>query len=45
MNRPRLFALFSIAVVVPLGFGLKFYPGPVRGWVNNSLGGVAYEIF
>ncbi len=45
MSRPRLVALISIAVVVPLGFGLKFYPGPLRGWVNNSLGGVAYEIF
>ena len=45
MNRPRLCALISIAVVVPLGLGLKFYPGPARGWVNDSLGGVAYEIF
>lgn len=45
MSRPRLFALISIAIVVPLGFGLKFYPGPLRGWVNDSLGGVAYEIF
>ena len=45
MSRPRLFALLSIALVVPLGFGLKFYPGPLRGWVNDSLGGVAYEIF
>ena len=45
MNGPRLCALISIAVVVPLGLGLKFYPGPARGWVNDSLGGVAYEIF
>ena len=45
MSRPRLAALLSIAFVVPLGFGLKFYPGPLRGWVNDSLGGVAYEIF
>ena len=45
MSRPRLVALLSIAIVVPLGFGLKFYPGPLRGWVNDSLGGVAYEIF
>jgi hypothetical protein len=45
VSRPRLVALLSIAFVVPLGFGLKFYPGPLRGWVNDSLGGVAYEIF
>ncbi len=45
MNRARLFALISLAIVVPLGFGLKFYPGPGQAWVNNSLGGAAYVIF
>lgn len=45
MTRARLFACASLAIVVPAGFGLKFYPGPGHAWVNNSLGGVAYEIF
>ncbi|MHC4966858.1 MAG: ribosomal maturation YjgA family protein [Planctomycetota bacterium] len=41
----RLWALVSIVVIVPLGFALKFYGGPGQAWVNNSLAGVAYEIF
>lgn len=45
MTRPRLFALVGLAILVPLGFGLKFYPGPGRAWFNNSLGGTAYVIF
>lgn len=45
MTRPRLFACASLAIVVPTGFGLKFYPGPGHAWVNNSLGGTAYVIF
>jgi hypothetical protein len=41
-----------LAVVVPLGFGLKIYragPGhssvPLQHYLNNSLAGVAYEVF
>ncbi len=45
MSRARLFALVSVALIVPLGFGLKFYPGPGHAWVNNSLGGTAYVVF
>jgi hypothetical protein len=41
----RLWALLSAAVVVPLGFALKFYSGPGHEWVNNSVAGVTYEIF
>lgn len=41
----RAYAVVSLLLVVPLGFGLKYYPGPMRAWVNNSLGGTAYEIF
>lgn len=40
--RPVLVALL---IVIPLGFATKFYHGPAEGWVNNSLGGVFYEIF
>lgn len=41
----RTYAVVSLLIVVPLGFGLKYYPGPLREWVNNSLGGTAYVIF
>jgi hypothetical protein len=43
--RARLLTLVSIAVIVPVGFWLKSYDGPGRGWVNNSSAGVAYVIF
>ncbi len=42
---PRVSALVSLAIVVPLGFGLKQYDGPWGPWVRNSLAGAAYEIF
>jgi hypothetical protein len=34
----------SLAVVIPAGFCGKFYKGPGAHWVNDSLGGVAYDI-
>jgi hypothetical protein len=37
--------LASLAVIVPAGFYCKFYAGPARHWVNDSLDGVFYEIF
>ena len=37
-------ALISLAVVIPAGFYGKFYRGPGAHWVNDSLGGVFYEI-
>jgi hypothetical protein len=43
--RVRLFALLSIALVVPLGFASKFYRGPGQFWFNNSLGGALYVMF
>ena len=50
MNRfspsPRRFwTAISLVVIVPLGFYSKFYAGPAAAWVNNSLGGVFYEVF
>lgn len=35
----------SMAVIVPLGLALKFYPGPGQAWLNDTFGGVPYEIF
>ena len=37
--------VLSLLLVVPVGFYSKFYSGPAADWVNNSLGGVFYEIF
>ncbi|MHC4413964.1 MAG: ribosomal maturation YjgA family protein [Planctomycetota bacterium] len=49
-NRPpearlRLWTLLSLAVIVPVGFCLKLYTGPGQALLNNSLAGLAYEIF
>lgn len=43
--RVRLWTLASLALLTPVGFSTKFYTGPGRNWVQNSLGGVLYEIF
>jgi len=43
--RGLLPALLSLLVIVPLGLYSKFYQGPGAHWVNDSLGGVFYEIF
>lgn len=41
----RIFVFVSLLILTPLGFATKFYSGPFAGWVNDSLGGVFYEIF
>lgn len=45
-DRPRRWmpGLLSLAVVVPAGWYGKVYRGPGAHWVNDSLGGVSYEI-
>ena len=43
--KKQIHTLISLAVIVPTGFYSKFYAGPGADWVNNSLGGVFYEIF
>jgi hypothetical protein len=45
IHNSRIWSLFSLALITPLGFALKYYHGPAAHWVNNSLGGVFYEIF
>lgn len=37
--------IILLLIVTILGFCTKFYSGPGESWVNNSLGGVFYEIF
>ena len=41
----RGWAALSLLIFFPLGFSTKLYTGPAAGWVNNSLGGVFYEVF
>ncbi|MEA2103440.1 MAG: DUF2809 domain-containing protein [Candidatus Cloacimonadota bacterium] len=45
MQKTKKFTLISLIIVTPLGFATKFYNGIFAEWVNNSLGGVFYEIF
>ncbi len=44
MNRFKQ-TLLSILIITPIGFYSKFYHGPAASWVNDSLGGLFYEIF
>ncbi len=45
MSKRRLFCIIALLIIVPIGFLTKFYSGNASAWVNNSLGGVFYEIF
>ncbi len=45
MTRQRLILVLLLIVIIPIGFLTKFYSGPADDWVNNSLGGLFYEIF
>ena len=37
--------IFSLIIIIPVGFYSKFYKGPADVWFNNSLSGAFYEIF
>lgn len=41
----RILTLISLLVITPVGFYSKYYAGPYNEWINNSLGGLFYEIF
>ena len=43
MKNKSLITFFII--LIPIGFGTKFYSGIFAPWVNNSLSDVIYEIF
>ena len=45
MKKQRLLIFLILIVIVPIGFYTKFYTGPARYWVSNSMGGLIYEIF
>ena len=43
--RLRFYTFLSLLVIVPAGFGAKFYRGPAAHWVNDSFAGTFYCIF
>jgi len=45
LKKTRALTTLAILIIVPIGFASKFYNGLFTEWVNNSLGGVFYEIF
>jgi Protein of unknown function (DUF2809) len=45
ISKKRIWTVILLLIITPLGFYTKFYSGPAAAWVNNSLGGVFYEIF
>ena len=40
-----VFVFLILVVLVPVGFYTKLYIGPAKNWINDSLGGVFYELF
>lgn len=45
MNKKRLVIILLLIVIIPVGFYTKYYSGPAHAWINNSMGGLVYEIF
>jgi hypothetical protein len=43
--KTRLITFISILIIMPLGFFSKLYSGPGAKWLNDSFGGLLYEIF
>jgi hypothetical protein len=37
--------LISLIALIPIGLASKFYKGPFDVWLNNSVGGIFYEMF
>jgi len=45
MQKYRRNLLVSIAFIVPFGLLTKFYRGVGQAWLNDTFGGIPYEIF
>ncbi len=45
ISTKQKWTLILLLLITPIGFYTKFYSGPGANWVNDSLGGVLYEIF
>jgi len=41
--RYRLALLISIGVIIPIGYGGRFYLSPDLEWLRNGIGNLAYE--
>ncbi|MFC2138448.1 DUF2809 domain-containing protein [Bacteroidota bacterium] len=44
-SKINFITIIAIVSITILGFGSKFYNGPINEWVNNSLSGMFYVIF
>lgn len=42
---PLWLIILSIVILIPMGFGFKFYCGPGAWWLNNYGAGIIYEVF
>ena len=45
LSKTRIYTLFSILLITPLGFFTKLYTGNGDTWINDHLGGTFYVIF
>ncbi|MDB9525014.1 DUF2809 domain-containing protein [Oscillatoria sp. CS-180] len=45
MSQYRRNLLLSMAFIVPFGLVTKFYQGAGEAWLNDTFGGIPYEIF
>jgi Protein of unknown function (DUF2809) len=43
--RYRLALLVSMALIIPIGYGSRFYLSPELEWLRNWIGNLAYECF
>ncbi len=45
MNSKKITIFLSILLLIPLGLATKMYSGLGSKWVNDSAGGIVYEVF
>ena len=45
ISTKQKYALILLLLITLIGFYTKVYSGPAAQWVNDSLGGIFYEIF
>jgi hypothetical protein len=45
ISTKQKWSLILLLLFTPIGFYTKIYSGPAAQWVNDSLGGLLYEIF
>lgn len=44
-SRVRIRAAWGAVILIPVGFGTKYYSGSGAEWANNSFAGALYEVF